>query len=431
MNAITNSERLKKVMRIALVGVRPADQVMLKGYLRILLRLEADLEWVSANHTAVDLFMINSEFSQSESVQRLLTTKPQAAVIYIARNDTGDGHLVGNVLTLPLKELEELNQWLIGNVININTSQKTKASVATSQSADTVTSPATANEQNRPVTRQSLDDIIASRNTSLNNSPVATTPQAAPQSNAQLSTAKPANPVLNLLKIIEQLQSREDTVLSLVDNKDEVLAYIQPKQQRVWVESQTLNFSQPMRLKLEAFSVNTEPKDSLDLVQWLWQQATNQAPQLTALLRPQINYHITSWVKPSEGEARHDQLKIQNVLESREATLSQLAQISQCDHNHIKRTVIGLVVAGVMSRSVYETLQHQLSATLATQAAAEETATPQSLQQPIATPADSANAAQISTPHASDASVAQEVSESAGNDGMKGFLSRLRRKLGI
>ncbi len=69
MNASTNSERLKKVMRIALVGIRPADQVMLKGYLRILLRLEADLEWVAANHQAVDLFMINSEFNQSESVQ--------------------------------------------------------------------------------------------------------------------------------------------------------------------------------------------------------------------------------------------------------------------------------------------------------------------------------------------------------------------------
>ena len=55
----TAAERLKKVMRIALVGIRPADQVLLKGYLRILLRLEADLEWVSANSPQVDLFMIN------------------------------------------------------------------------------------------------------------------------------------------------------------------------------------------------------------------------------------------------------------------------------------------------------------------------------------------------------------------------------------
>ena len=46
---------IKQVMRTALVGVSPADKVMLKGYLRILLRLEADLEWVSANHPQADL----------------------------------------------------------------------------------------------------------------------------------------------------------------------------------------------------------------------------------------------------------------------------------------------------------------------------------------------------------------------------------------
>lgn len=71
MNVTSASDRLKKVMRIALVGIKPGDQVMLKGYLRILLRLEADLEWVSANNQQIDLFMVNHDFRHAESVQKL------------------------------------------------------------------------------------------------------------------------------------------------------------------------------------------------------------------------------------------------------------------------------------------------------------------------------------------------------------------------
>ena len=62
MGATPVLDGLKKVMRIALVGIRPSDQVIIKGYLRVLLRLEADLEWVSANHQQIDLFIINDEF---------------------------------------------------------------------------------------------------------------------------------------------------------------------------------------------------------------------------------------------------------------------------------------------------------------------------------------------------------------------------------
>lgn len=53
MGATPVLDGLKKVMRIALVGIRPSDQVIIKGYLRVLLRLEADLEWVSADRKSV------------------------------------------------------------------------------------------------------------------------------------------------------------------------------------------------------------------------------------------------------------------------------------------------------------------------------------------------------------------------------------------
>ena len=116
MNVTSASDRLKKVMRIALVGIKPGDQVMLKGYLRILLRLEADLEWVSANNQQIDLFMVNHDFRHAESVQKLISSKPNTATIYTARSETENGYLSQDLLVLPLKDLEPLSEWLFSQL---------------------------------------------------------------------------------------------------------------------------------------------------------------------------------------------------------------------------------------------------------------------------------------------------------------------------
>ena len=118
MNSLTGSgqSNLKKVLRTALVGITPGDQVMLKGYLRVLLRLEADLEWVGANHPQVDLFMISDEFRNAASVKKLLSTQLDKPVLYITRTDNGDGRIVGDILILPLSSLNELSAWLTNNL---------------------------------------------------------------------------------------------------------------------------------------------------------------------------------------------------------------------------------------------------------------------------------------------------------------------------
>ena len=116
MNVTSASDRLKKVMRIALVGIKPGDQVMLKGYLRLLLRLEADLEWVSANNQQIDLFMVNHDLRHAESVQKLISSKPNTATIYTARSETENGYLSQDLLVLPLKDLEPLSEWLFSQL---------------------------------------------------------------------------------------------------------------------------------------------------------------------------------------------------------------------------------------------------------------------------------------------------------------------------
>ena len=150
MNVTSASDRLKKVMRIALVGIKPGDQVMLKGYLRILLRLEADLEWVSANNQQIDLFMVNHDFRHAESVQKLISSKPNTATIYTARSETENGYLSQDLLVLPLKDLEPLSEWLFSQLPFLSgVSVSNKVSTAAKLTADAVDAyqSATANQR--------------------------------------------------------------------------------------------------------------------------------------------------------------------------------------------------------------------------------------------------------------------------------------------
>lgn len=461
MNAITNPERLKKVMRIALVGIRPADQVMLKGYLRILLRLEADLEWVSANHPDIDLFMINNEFRNAESVQRLLASQNSATTLFVGRNDSGDGHLVGNLLTLPLKELDELKQWFKENVAflaNMNTknppthhphtAQTPVTSVNSANNPTTNTAPQSQSSANNAQSRQTLDEILARRQSQPNVSQnIASASQSANVvSQPTISNTTPnatANKLLNVAKLFAQLQRREDKLLSLMDGQGTLIAYIQPKQQRVWQMADKVVFDMGWKLTTESFSVNTEPRDAQDLVQWLWQIAMQNANALEGLVDRQTAYRLTSWIKPDNGTAQHNQLKIQATIEKQALPLANIAQHADVTLAEAGHTVIGLLVAGLMPTSIYDalikrltdtpTVTNPLSQTNLTGDNGINSATSTTMSNANqSAPLSQASSNVTSTPASNSAmptNTTQPTAES--DDGMKGFLSRLRRKLGI
>ena len=107
---------IKNVLRTALIGIKPADQLIIKGYLRVLLRLEVDLEWVSANHPQVDLFLINHEFRDASSIVKLLANQANKPVLYTSRTDVDEGWMLEDRLILPLKKLNALNNWLLHSV---------------------------------------------------------------------------------------------------------------------------------------------------------------------------------------------------------------------------------------------------------------------------------------------------------------------------
>lgn len=380
MNVTSASDRLKKVMRIALVGIKPGDQVMLKGYLRILLRLEADLEWVSANNQQIDLFMVNHDFRHAESVQKLISSKPDTATIYTARSETENGYLSQDLLVLPLKDLEPLSEWLFSQLPFLSgVSVSNKASTTAKVTADAVDA------------YQSATDTIANQRVASNPPAQVANPSSGVAQSAQASAVKThhtpnaANQLaessqlmglstttngtvndeylIGFAKIFSQIAQRHNEVLSIKSPAGTLFAYINPKQQRVWEVSDYISSNQPWIISLadDVAANQLDVKTATNLVQWLWDLASTHGQKFEGLLDSHINYHIASWVKPTHDADQHDHLKIQCVLEARSLTIDDLVARSQCSLPQVKKTLIGLFVAGALPASVYQQTIAQLN----------------------------------------------------------------------
>ena len=377
MNVTSASDRLKKVMRIALVGIKPGDQVMLKGYLRILLRLEADLEWVSANNQHIDLFMVNHDFRHAESVQKLISSKPNTATIYTARSETENGYLSQDLLVLPLKDLEPLSEWLFSKLPFLSSvSVSNKVSTAAKLTADAVDAyqSATANQRvasNPPaqVANPSFGVAQSAQASAVTTSHTHNAPNQLAESSQSMASSTTANGTVNdeyligFAKIFSQIAQRHNEVLSIKSPAGTLFAYINPKQQRVWQVSDHISFNQPWIISLadDAAAKQLDVKTATNLVQWLWDLASTHGQKFEGLLDSHINYRIDRWVKPTHDADQHDHLKIQCVLEARSLTIDDLVARSQCSLPQVKKTLIGLFVAGALLSSVYQQTIAQLN----------------------------------------------------------------------
>ena len=380
MNVTSASDRLKKVMRIALVGIKPGDQVMLKGYLRILLRLEADLEWVSANNQQIDLFMVNHDFRHAESVQKLISSKPNTATIYTARSETENGYLSQDLLVLPLKDLEPLSEWLFSQLPFLSgvsasnkasTTAKLTADVAHAyQSAtDTIANQRVASNPPAQVANPSSGVAHSAQASAVTTSHTHNAPNQLAESSQSMASSTSGNSSVNdeylirFAKIFSQIAQRHNEVLSIKSPAGTLFAYINPKQQRVWEVSEYISSNQPWIISLadDAAAKQLDVKTATNLVQWLWDLASTHGQKFEGLLDSHINYHIDRWVKPTHDADQHDHLKIQCVLEARSLTIDELVARSQCSLPQVKKTLIGLFVAGALPASVYQQTIAQLN----------------------------------------------------------------------
>ncbi len=371
-------------MRIALVGISPANQITIKGYLRVLLRLDVELTWVSATEGSVDLFMVNGEFEQAPSVVKLLSAHPKTPVLYVIHQETGNGALVGNRLTLPLKDIQLLYRWLKQTVELLQ-----QIDGQTDAALPKIPTPSTTN----PATPTAHQENHTAITTQSSPQPSTLKPSSA-TSSAHSSGALFAD-LQSLVSLIETLSVRSNSTFEIMD-EDTVVAVIDAKHQLLWQMADAPKLGRAWRLRLYNGKLPKErvPVDSCD---WLWRMAWQQAPTLLALIDDHSKHQLRHWIKPSKQD-RKELLHIMTVMEQAPISTTEIAQKTGIALLTVRKMVAALLFAGVL--------------------------TPNSYKAPIATPMPKADIV-APPPEPVVQSPAPERQQKMS------FLSKLRQKLGL
>lgn len=465
MNAADDSS-IKKVLRIALVGIRSADQVMLKGYLRVILRLEADLEWVSANSPNIDLFVINNEFRHADSVVKLLHSKTDTAALYVDRAANGQGSIAGDTLVLPLKEVNELSGWLYAHIASLGgnpqavpKNQPTVSSansVPLSSSTAQTTTQATTQPTGKAAQPRTLDEVLQSRAGAASASAQPISP--APSVTASTNASSPASTYPSVahvtadasqrrafIQLICQLHDRrkaQDKIWVIQNLDGQAMVYCSPKHQKIYITPDHLAFT--VNSDWQLATIVTLPNEAKpyahDMVQWLWQQASTHAELLAPVIDSLPTSTLSSWVKPQADNQRHDRLLLQAIWERQALSPTQAAQFANIDVATACSTWAGLLAAGVLQDHVYQALANQTLAHAEPSVQATHVAAPPAVATQPSSPTSSAAApitsptptvSQSSSANQSDVQAASSVGADLPKGNMGGFLSRLRRKLGL
>lgn len=399
-------------MRTALVGIKPADQVILKGYLRVLLRLEVDLEWVSANHPDVDLFFISHEFKHADNVIKLLAKQGRKPALYIKRSANEEGTLVGDELSLPLKKMDVLNQWLYSHV----------ALLGGGATQNTHT-------QNTPSNQSTQTEQTSQTPSQLTNP-------------AQSSTTDTHQALIRFIEAIHQPQADKQHIV-LAGN---IVATVDTKRQIVWQRDANIAnihalFADNLTT-IDLVTAKDEPTGQpTDLKQWLWDNAWAKIDSLTPLISQSATFALRYWVKPSHGVERRDLLRIMTAMEHGQNGVVDIADMAGTSPMVTKQVLAGLLFAGYLDKSAYDNLAVAPSVSLPTNTSATPSQSVDGIDAK-ASPLDailSQRALGIPPkpqPASTITPTSQQTAQPAKSDAPEkkekmGFLSKLRRKLGL
>lgn len=397
------SDAQKNQMKIALVGMRPADQVTIKGYLRVLLRLDVELEWVGVNDLGIDLFMINNEFRDASSVAKLLETNAGVPVLYVTHSDNGEGGIFGDLLTLPLKQINLLNNWLSQHVVVLG-------------------------GQPRPVNTNSFGQTQSAANQLSNYQPshAQTSTQGVSATSQSSANAARIESLHDVIEMIEHLQHRSQSLFELSDN-GQAIGIIDGARQLIWTQHDGVAMSDKWRIR-PFLGQTPNPKEAKDSADWLWRAAL-LSHLSKDLIDNERRHQVRYWAKPTV-QTRKDSLAVMTAIEKQALSATDIAYHTGVAPDTVKTILGALLLSGNLTASSYKDLK--LSLTAKANKATESSAP----TQPSHTPPQSGNQAAVQSMSAPSAAPKSEPKpepkvETPQQEEKMGFLSRLRRKLGL
>ena len=358
----------KKILHAAFVGVESTDQTLIKSYLRVLLRLEADVEWISDDHPHIDLFMIGEEFRDSDSVNKILAQQQQKSVLYVSRNDISNGSIVEDRIILPLRKLDTLYEWLMHSVPKLMMS----------------TEDSSVQENHNPLDRESAAQSLNAQGfeSELESNPDShntVNADAQTSSNVNVKETLSNSEYQGMIDFIKQLQQRPAGLYQII-TQTQTIAIVEPSRARVWLSSVHRSGMSPsisLDWQLRPYG-DTHPADSdaKDLLQWLSQ--CSGFHNLLPLVSTKVSYQLRYWIKPATividdsignaasyqhliAEERRELLQVMTALESAPCNIDKLVQLTGVSVASIKKILANLLFSGSLETESYEQLGVQMS----------------------------------------------------------------------
>lgn len=435
-------KNVKEVFRVTLIGIDPSDQVLVKGYLRLLLRVDFDLEWVQPKHPKVNMFVVNKQFESVDSVKNLLTAS-KAPVIYTTRVAGKSDVIEGNTLYLSLKNVSVLEDWLNQNVTMIyetfhadKAEKETKKVSEQSIKVSSNINKAQGSSQLKTVINDKALDGLKNKTNEL------------PQNGVSNTTQKTHELTHDVVDLINRLNNIQSDAYFQITNGKEVIAIVKPKQRVVWPKGDSFFPDYELKWQIQEINPqNLQIKHAMNLNTWMWQCAQHKKSNVSAILPVSAKLSLKSWPKPKNNKEKSDYLRIFALTELKALSVEDIVAKTGIAQDKVHRCMAALYLAGFMDTGMI-TLDVFVKQQLRLNGAKKSITEP---NQPITINNTPKNTKVTNKPQpkviASGAEVAQMVSasvEQKNNDnyieenaglvkqkGFSGLLSRIRSSLGL
>lgn len=274
-------------INIAIIGLSSSVIFDLRNQIRELIATQYRLNWVNITHRNLDLIVIDHNFIESRSIQKILSYK-HVAVLQVNRNSTQAGELIDSVLHFPLRDQNHLKEWLYSHVLRHEFADQSDQLVKSDQ------------------------DMID-------------------------------------IHVFERLNSKTLGRVKLIDSHG-VLGVVDTNQELFWPANQRANDIVIDQTLGVTYSTSNDLKNvqkrPIDLKQWLWQVVWN-SPMYGRLVQPNDHLRLLFWPQPCANAERREVLRLTASFQERRLSIAQMAEHVQLPIARVQHFASSLLAAGL------------------------------------------------------------------------------------
>ena len=278
--------KMNSLFNVCILGLDQSETITIQQHLFNILE-GSKVDWVSANHGSLDFLIVNSKFSNSTSIQKMLNSKkfPILFAGYAVQEDIDNA----NQIQLPLVRKVLLKNWIDNNVL--------------SKSIESVPQPL---QRSKQIVSQVLTDNAS---------------------------------------VFAHLRTAQDGFLYLSDRFGAIGTIDVINQAIYLTPERDAPVDMQMRLKYEYLPSFSITYSAVDLLQWLWSVAWRE-PSCSELVQPNQLVNIIFWPQPSCINDQKDLLLMSARLAHDVSSAQDLATDLKIPVLRAQHFISALVMAG-------------------------------------------------------------------------------------